>query len=109
MVKKTVKKKMPGTSGKQLSPTEFNVLNEKLDLLIQRVAMGSELTELKKEVREMEKKWEERFKLILEAMDKQTKTLTDHHMEHNNADMQIARLEGWVKEIATQTGVKLHY
>ncbi|MBI5469903.1 hypothetical protein HY968_01080 [Candidatus Kaiserbacteria bacterium] len=101
--RKTSSARKPST----LTAREFDVLNEKLDFLVQRVAMGSELSELKKEVKEMEKKWEERFKLILEAFDKQSRLLTDMQMVNTGAAMQLSRHEEWIKLIAKKAGVKL--
>ena len=90
-----------------LTSHEFSVLNEKLDFLVQRVAMASELADLKKEVREMEKKWEERFKLILEAFDKQSKMLIEMQMMDSGINIQLTRHETWIKQIAEKTGIKL--
>ena len=104
-MKKIVKKS--SVVKKSLSASEFDVLNEKLDFLIQRVAMASELAAVKKEIREMEKKWEERFKLILEAMDKQSKAMSDIQMIYSGVHMQLSRHEEWIKLIAEKNKIKL--
>ena len=102
-----MKKVQKKSSPKKLSSAEFGTLNEKLDFLVQRVAMGSELAELKREVGKMEKKWEERFKLLIEVLDKHSKQLNDIQMETSGTHMQLARHEQWIKLLADKTGIKL--
>ena len=104
---KKVNKAKAAKKTQEFSSRKFDALNEKLDFLVQGVAMGSDLAELKKEVREMERKWEERFKLLLEVLDKHSKMLGDIQMETSGMHMQLARHEVWIKEIAKKTGVTL--
>lgn len=67
--------------------------------------MHKELVEIKQDVSELK----ESHRRLIDTLDTFLKRLDDIETDNTARDAQLARLERWIEQIASKTGVKLEY
>ncbi len=83
---------------------EFDVLNEKLDRVIDAMVTHEDLRQLEER---LELKIDKRFNQVMTAIDALTKAVTDLRLEYMVINTQLNRHEEWIRLIAKKAGVKL--
>ena len=83
------------------------VLEESLDKFAIKIVkhVDEQIAELRGDIAKIDEKYEQ----LIGTLDSFLKRLDDIETDNTARDAQLARLERWIEQVATKTGVKLEY